>query len=170
MSIETTAYEIKRAFVRKMRLKFPYYDPKQEAPFYKAAEICEQLKANPSIYVEAQFDWLQTRGIKDIFANMMHHSQAIKAYEKYMEESYVPPEKLFETCKGYVERQVLYVGRNLESVLLDDNIDLPAWFRVVASAAPIPSVMQKYRERARNEVDVTLLEFLKDKGLDTKRY
>jgi len=170
LSVVPLALELQNIFENKKRMDKGYYrcPPNFFEIFKKAAEICKAFELDPSVYIEAQFYWFGFQKM-EVHPNMMAHKKAYEAYLQYVESSYISPEKIIEVCKGYIENHVIKLKRSLETILLDDDIDLPPWFRIVASAEAIPSVIEKYLIQARTEATPEVKKALEKEGFDIKR-
>jgi len=71
---------------------------------------------------------------------------------------------LLKTAKFFTDR-----GDSLGDLLLDRSMQFPAWFRILVTSAPDPLIIEKYRERAKLELNSRLRRFIRASGLDLDR-
>lgn len=131
----------------------------------KAVDICIELNADPITYVKAQRKFCVVRNFPP---NQLHTNRAREKYIDYVEsyrdndlDSYIVQKRyLYDAIKS---------GRSAKSVLLDDVLDFRPWFRVVITKEPIPEVIERYNDQAKEELTPKLEALLKKEGLDVNR-
>lgn len=137
--------------------------------FVAAAELCNKYKVDPAVYIKAQIAWFQNYN-QPLYANCVAHKNAEIALKQYLEHAHVPVSNLLEVYKSYIEDYLTSGYWQIEPLLLYDGIDIPAWFRIVASREPIPSVIAKYKQEAKKELNEEILTVLKQGQFDVSRF
>lgn len=168
MELDETATDIKYFYIKarqRAHRGFGELDSLEVSAFYKAAEICQELKANPSEFVAAQF---HNKSPEQMTIPSLYTSQAAKRYKAYMETYYVKPEDLFDVNVQKLKRQVM-LGRSVEWILNNRQLEFPAWFRICITKDPDPTLIEKFKFKAREEMTPTLRVFLIGKKLDVGR-
>ncbi len=156
--------EIKKYFFEKS--KIPYVDNlRQNNALLKAAELCIALDAEPKTFVTT----IVNHYSDSMQLNFLHGDAAKKIYETYMSLSGLSYDELYTVQKTYIKNQIMRLGRTLDKILLDDDLNLHPWFRICISKDEIPEVTAKYIEEAKQLMTPALLSFLKTKELDYTR-
>lgn len=157
-------YELER------RKSVPNYSARQSdfQFFLKAAELCSSLNANPAQFVHAQ---ARRYNANQFYPQFLYSKYATQYYREYMEQSYVPPDRIFDAMVTRLKNHIKNLKRGFISALLDDELGFTAWFRIVMTKEPYKEIVDKYRQQARLELDAdpSIVEFLKSKKLDYTR-
>lgn len=140
----------------------------------KATACCMEIKADPVLYVQAMFEYFKKYGKAKYFAATYLHMHDYKAiYDQFITEAAqtakVDWEDIFQAQLRYLETALIQTNRTVEQILLDDGINFAPWFRIIITKDPIPSIMEKYQNKAKQLVTADLLQFLQSKKLDIKR-
>lgn len=171
--IDFITEELRRLYCKKKGklIGKPFYTlpitEKNKQAFRKAAELCVELKADPEIFIDAQF--IAGGDINNFYPEFLHSKNARINYHEYKKRTMLSYEDSYAIQLEYVRSQIEKNGRKVENILMDDDIPLSPWFRICISVAPIPEVIEKYRPQAKEEFNDELKNFLDSKGLDSTR-
>ena len=173
--LEIYAETIRAKYNEYMRVRKPWHkDAFCPEHFEKAAAMCLSLKALPIDFVTAQFHGLVN--IEKFNPAFLHTKQAEKKYLEYS-KSIVEPESPID-YEGSLQAQVMWLqdlietGYKVEDALMLDDINFKSWFRVLITKEVDIRLMEKYKEKALEEIenDPDLFAFLnKRENLDIER-
>jgi hypothetical protein len=140
---------------------------KYQSDFLKASEICEELSADPIIFVDSQFYGANPDQMFPAFLHSVHSRQKYFDYiGNNQDEDF---ESGFAIQKIYLTQQLVDRGRTVEEALMDKHIDFEPWFRICVTKEPIKEIIDKYQGSARLNLTEKLKEFLRSKNLDYTR-
>ena len=130
-----------------------------------AADRCIQLGADPVLYVQALNKFKSTNVF---FPNLLLSKDAAHQYQKLADETKQADSNSFDVQLQYLVGAIRG-GRSIESTLLDDRLQMDAWFRVVISKDPIKAVIQRYADEARGQLTEKIRNLIINKNLDINR-
>lgn len=184
LMLEALAADIKQKFIDKLYDEYNgqssfmgFHNARYDKDWYDAAKLCAALDADPATFVNCQFR--NGVDVKKLFPAYLKSSVARQNYISILSQV-LSPQADWDIQIQYLQGQIYNAKREIENILMDDDIDFSAWFRILISVEPIPQVLAKYKERARKELGVNvvkvtkgyeskLLKFIKAKGLDYTR-
>lgn len=160
-------------YISKRRLTVKNYNYrstiKDELYFDEATVLCSSLNMHPAEYVKLCYERMGEN--VELFRPKHLRGEALDVFFKKREgdpDSYkievtnatLPCEDFWRYHMEVAMRQ-MKLGRTMEEVLLDSSIKFDAWFRILVSPKPIQSVIDKYRQAAKKELNNSLIEFAK---------
>lgn len=173
--VNFVAEELRESFIKHKRKVNPTYNL-MVAPFrdkfLKAAEHCIKSGIEPDLYVKYHFDKF---GAEKMVPQFLYSEgvafDSVEFVKESEQKTSIPPDIHFDVQKQYLYNGVVNCKRSVESVLMDDELKLTPWFRILITKEPVQEVIDKYRIDAARYLDSNkkLVEFLKSKNLDLKR-
>lgn len=130
-----------------------------------AADTCISIGADPRLYVQIIE---KKHGQQEFFPNLLNSKKAPEWYKQYSESSLDVEKNTFDVQLQYLLNSVRG-GRTMEAALLDDRLQMEPWFRIVVSKEPIPEVIEKYSDFARERMTTKIEALIKEKNLDIGR-
>jgi hypothetical protein len=161
------AEQIKESFCRRKDPSGAYRANSEahDIRFRKAAELCHKLNAEPTEFISAQFNLRDPDGV---YATHLAGDNARKNYVEYMKTYYIEPHELYEVNLRNLHNQIRQ-GRKVESILMNDDLNFPGWFRICITLNPEPAIIKKYRAQAKEELTPKLIAFIRSKKMDPGR-
>ena len=146
-----------------------YHDNKMlDGVLQDAASMCKESGLTPAQFVRYQYS--RIRGV--FYVNMLiSRLPPAVVYKGASDAVVIPMELRFGNQTGYLLSQ-LKLGRTVEEVLADDEVQFYAWFRIIATKKPIHAIIITYLNAALEELkeDPSILEYLQDKNYPVHRY
>lgn len=152
-----------QAFLDKKRSVMPRYTatPADIEAVRKASVICETGGHDPEIFLIAQL-YFHDGDITTFYSPFLHSKNAERNVQEFLNKSHIPPADSYEVQCDYMRGQVIGLGRDFKTVLMDDTVPLTAWFRVMVTKEPDKDVLARYFQKARMELTPELASFLKE--------
>jgi hypothetical protein len=159
----TTEWHIRDKYIQLRRQLHPNYNPSpaSEDQWARAAIVVEQLKADPRIFVEAQFEY---HPCAYPHPNNLYGWSAVDRYRKYIEHFASLAEEVHAQQGAYLRNYIYKMGRTIDDTVLDPQSQLRPYFRLlVCSEAILAQVVERFGRQAITELtqNTDLLEFLK---------
>lgn len=167
----TTRDIIREEYIKLRRKTQPFYGNREnkrlEQALDKAVKIVEQIGADPSIYVIAQYKY---KANPDFYETYLYSQYAAGNYTKYLEQYTSTTLKQEFDAQWNMLSNFMRTKRPLDAILLDPDSNLSAWFRVSATKDIIPSVMAVYGDKAKIELkNKELCAFLQSMKVNIER-
>lgn len=159
--------ELKFKYIALRRKKIPYYKGGKDLDkvIPKAVELLNELRISVDDYLAAIKKY---SGLSDLFPNILGSSQVKAWVSKFTEECTLNLKTVFQVQQNYM-LCALKNGRTVEDVLMDDQINLKPWFRILITKKAVPEVIGKYGSTAEHYVDAKLRKFCESQKLDITR-
>lgn len=193
--LEDVLERLKSAYIAKRRIYSPSFhyirSDKYDRIFLEAANLCLELNIDPLVYVESRYTFCTDKAkffptaligsrsvIKKLTNEELSKDEPVKDLSKreeyknavvYAEVSAIPPDKLLAQQIDLLRQQVNNCKRDLNDILLDSELTLFGWFRILATKDRNEQVIEKYKKIAKAEVTPKMKKFLKEKGFDLER-
>lgn len=135
--------------------------PKNRVHFEKCAELIVSIGANPSLWVDAQFEGTSGETVPQ--PNHLYSEAACKRYSSFNEAERCPPKLEIRNQEFYLTNYVRNVGLSEDEALLADWTAFRSFFRVLrCSEMVLPEAMRKFGKAALSQVrsDSSLLRYL----------
>jgi len=163
--------DLRRCFVRSKKHHDPNYflpkESKYSKSFDKAGEICEDMQVHPEIYIAAHFSTIDPDKLIPPFLHSKNSRDLVNLYIKQSAQTYAS--KLY-IQKIYLDQMMFHGQITEEQALMSNLAKFDPWFRICISEQPIPAVIEKYKEKAKEQLkDGRLTQFLVGNKLDYKR-
>ena len=134
--------------------------------FELAAEICDALKAEPEIYIDAH---VARFGLSKLLPPFLHSNTSESIYREFMELSCLDYDQKLDLFKRYVAEAMNCGGFTLEQALGNRFLNIDAWFRICITAEPNQNIITKYLKQAKTELTPALQRCLERNNLDYTR-
>jgi len=168
---QTLFFSLQNIYVQEKRKHLPHYSlPTSKGvttAFLKACRACQEHKCDPEEYIKAQFNYVGSQ----LYPNGVAGSSALGNWRRYRQDNKQAPSDSYRVQLQYLQNALQNTSLSVETVLLSDRYQFEPWFRCVITKEKITSIMSKYKEKARKELDAdhSLKAYLTSLNLDVGR-
>lgn len=156
-SYDSVKSELRYYYVQRRSSQRPYNTSLQDEKLLgRGTEFCMSNDLEPRVLVAACFEG----ATKTVLPQFLYGNSALQKYKSYIASRTIPLQKRFDTQYSYLRDQLVNNDRDIEDTLMDDRINMSAWFRIVITTAPMDAVIRKYRIKAMGELVPEVVEFI----------
>lgn len=165
LTFEELKDRLRAAFVRLRRQKQPHYHAGEELEKALAAGVqnCIEAQITPEDYCTALYRVYVTDQRDVFFPNCLRGKKALEAARQFINNyQKITFKQLWDTQLVVLKQAIDRTKRSVEEILADHALPFSPWFRIIATVDPVPAVIARYRNEAKQEATPELLTFLRE--------
>ena len=146
--------------------------------FEEAAKLCKKHNLPASLYIQKMYDRMESKkeffspehirgGNVAKFLDLLGREN-LSTYVVEITNDSIDYADLWSQQNDLAMRYIRR-GESVESVLLDSSLKFFGWYRILSTARPYPSIIEKYSDIARKEMNPRLRAFALQENLDLSR-